>query len=147
MSEGPEPEEIHQAVDRAVEELLAAAGVREPPVDAVAVAQRHLRLVLRGDRARRRGRKQTSPRPVASEEEQQLLAAQEIGKHLRADLLRRLGVEPEEARGLAGALLTNLFADRLLMPTSWFTAEAKAAGYDLLALKRRFRTAGHEGIA
>ena len=135
MSDDLSPEEIHDAVDRAVAGLLDDAGVREPPVDAVALAQRHLGLVLQ-------------LKPDLTPEQRQYAAAQEVGRVGKADLLRSLGVDPEERRpGLQGATLVNLFADRLLTPPAWFRDEARASGFDLLALKRRFATASHELLA
>jgi hypothetical protein len=35
-------EDVSAVVDQMVDELLEAAGVKEPPVDAIALAQRHL---------------------------------------------------------------------------------------------------------
>ena len=47
MNEDLTREDVHHAADLLVEELLAAAGVTRPPVNAVEVAQRHLKLALR----------------------------------------------------------------------------------------------------
>lgn len=148
-------EDVLAAVDRTVVELLAAAGVDGPPVDAIALAQRHLGMQVcldrgqkqRGRAQRAAGRPQIFLRPEPSEERHQWTVAHEIGEHLKASLLERLGVAPERTRALAGESLANLFAHRLLVPTVWFAADAPAAGYDLLALKARYRTASHEVIA
>ena len=43
-------EEVIEAVDRAVEDLLRVAGVEAPPVDAIALAQRHLGMLVCLDR-------------------------------------------------------------------------------------------------
>jgi Zn-dependent peptidase ImmA (M78 family) len=155
MSEGLSREEVHEAVDRAVADLLEAAGVAGPPVDAIALAQRNLGMVVcldrtqpqRGRAQRVAGRKQIFLRPEPSEERHQWTVAHEIGEHLKAELLRRLHVEPEQTRALAGESLANLFADRLLVPTPWLADEARACGHDLLELKQRFRSASHEVIA
>jgi Zn-dependent peptidase ImmA (M78 family) len=155
MSDGLSRDEVHEAIDRAVAELLDAAGVTAPPVDAIALAQRHLGMVVcldrtqpqRGRAQRVAGRKQIFLRPEPSEERHQWTVAHEIGEHLKADLLRRLGVEPEQTRALAGESLANLFADRLLVPTRWLAAQARDCGHDLLELKERFRSASHEVIA
>ena len=48
---------------------------------------------------------------------------------------------------MAGESLANLLAYHLLVPACWFTTDAPAAGYDLLELKKRYRTASHEVIA
>jgi Zn-dependent peptidase ImmA (M78 family) len=148
-------EEVHEAVDRAVEELLEAAGVAEPPVDAIALAQRHLGMIVCLDRRQRQrgraqralGRKQIFLRPEPSEERHQWTVAHEVGEHLKADLLRRLGVAPEQTRAMSGESLANLFAHRLLAPTAWLRADAPAVEYDLLELKKRYATASHEVLA
>src|SRR5262249_23478688 len=54
---------------------------------------------------------------------------------------------PEQTRAMAGESLANLFAYRLLVPTCWFKADAPDSDYDLLELKKRYRTASHEVIA
>jgi predicted transcriptional regulator len=101
----------------------------------------------RGRAQRVAGRKQIFLRPEPSEERHQWTVAHEIGEHLKADLLARLGVEPDQARPLTGESLANLFADRLLVPTRWLAQEARECGHDLLELKRRFSTVSHEVIA
>ncbi len=147
MREDLSREEVHQAVDRLVEELLEKAGVAAPPVDALAVAQRHLGLSLHLDGGPRRGRGQLALRPEPTEEGHQWAAAHSVGEHLKAELLRRLDVPPEQGRALAGASLANLIAQRLLAPTAWLAADARACGYELPELKERYRTAGHEVLA
>ncbi len=145
MREDLSREEVHQAVDRLVDELLEKAGVTAPPVDALAIAQRRLGLVLRLDGGRRRG--QVALRPEPTEEEHQWAAAHAVGEHLKPELLRRLDVPPEESRAMAGESLANLFAYRLLAPTAWFAGDARACGYELPELKERYRSAGHEVLA
>jgi hypothetical protein len=148
MREDLSREEVHQAVDRLVDELLEKAGVTAPPVDALALAQRHLGLALHPDGGRpRRGRRPTDLRPEPSEEGQQWAAAHAVGEHFKAELLRRLEVPPEQGRALGGESLANLFAHRLLAPTAWFGGDARACGYELPELKERYRTAGHEVLA
>jgi len=99
-------EEVTDAVDRSVQELLEAAGVQAPPVDAIALAQRQLGMVVcldrrqeaRGRAQRAAGRKQIFLRPEPSEERHQWTVAHEIGDHLKAALLQRLRVPPEQVR-------------------------------------------------
>ena len=137
MREDLSREEVHQAVDRLVDELLERAGLTAPPVDALAIARRHLGLVVRLD----------GGRPEPSEEQNQWTAAHAIGTHFKAELHRRLGVPPEQGRALAGESLANLVANHLLAPTAWFGGDARACDYDLFALKQRYGTAGHELLA
>jgi Zn-dependent peptidase ImmA (M78 family) len=148
-------EEVLATVDRRVDELLTAAGIQQPPVDAIVLAQRHLGMTVcldrrqpqRGRAQRAQGRPQIFLKPEPNEERHQWTVAHEIGEHLKADLLQRLGVEPRQTRAMAGESLANLFAYRLLVPTCWFTADAPAHDYDVPALKKRYRTSSHEVIA
>jgi hypothetical protein len=138
MNEDLTREDVHQAADLLVEELLAAAGVTRPPVNAVEVAQRHLKLALR------------EPAPAAprgSEESRQWAAAQAIGEHLKPDLLRRLGFDPASRQSLPGESLAGLLARLLLTPTSWFAGDARACGWDVPEIKTLYATAGYEVVA
>jgi Zn-dependent peptidase ImmA (M78 family) len=155
MLEDLSRDEVVGTVDRMVEELLLAAGVGKPPVDVLALAQRHLGMQIcldRGQRQRGRaqrvaGRRQIFLRPEPTEERHQWTVAHEVGEHFKAPLLERLGVAPGETRVMAGESLANLFAYHLLVPSCWFAADAPACDYDLLDLKKRYRTASHEVIA
>jgi Zn-dependent peptidase ImmA (M78 family) len=155
VSEDLSREEVHHAVDGVVEELLDAAGVTGPPVDAIALAQRHLGMVVcldrgqpqRGRAQRGAGRKQIFLRPEPTEERHQWTVAHEIGEHFKPTLLQRLGIAPAETRAMAGESLANLFATHLLVPLGWFAGDARAAGYDLPELKQRYATASHEVLA
>lgn len=145
-------EDVLHGVDRAVEELLAAAGVEGPPVDALALA-RHLGLEVRVEegapprgRSRRAADNEIVLHPGLSEEQRHAAAARAAGDHVKSSLLARLGFDPGQ-RPTAGASLPGLFADRLLVPTAWFRSDAPSSGYDLAELKSRYRTASHELIA
>src|SRR5262245_26980378 len=148
-------DEVLAVIDRMVEELRAKAGIIEPRVDAIALAQRHLGMTIcldqsqaqRGRAQRAGGKQQIYLKPEPSEERHQWTVAHEIGEHLKADLLARLGLEPAETRAMAGESLANLFAYRLLVPTRWFAADARDMDFDLLELKKRYRTSSHEVIA
>jgi hypothetical protein len=155
MREDLTREEVTEVVDHAIEDLLRAAGVQAPPVDAIALAQRHLKMIVcldrrqqqRGRAQRSAGRRQVFLRPEPSEERHQWTVAHEIGEHLKAGLLERLGVDPEQTRAMAGESLANLFAHRLLTPTAWFAADARSLDYEVPELKQRYTTASHEVIA
>ncbi len=148
-------EEVTSAVDRCVEQLLDAAAIQAPPVDAIVLAQRHLGMLVcldrrqpqRGRAQRTAGQRQIFLRPEPTEERHQWTVAHEIGEHFKAEMLKSLGVLPEETRAMAGESLANLFAYRLLVPTCWFAEEAPAADWDVLDLKKRYRTASHEVVA
>lgn len=155
MREDLSRDEVIEAVDRAIEELLESAGVQAPPVDAIALAQRYLKMIVcldrrqeqRGRAQRAAGRKQIFLRPEPSEERHQWTVAHEIGEHMKPALLERLDVEPEQLRAMTGESLANLFAHRLLTPTRWFAPDARDLQYDIPELKRRYSTASHEVIA
>lgn len=155
MLDDVERDEVVRQVDALVEEVLDAAGVVQPPVDAIALAQRHLGMLVcmdrrqpqRGRAQRSGGQKQIFLRPEPSEERHQWTVAHEIGEHFKAELLRRLGADPDGTRPMAGESLANLFAYRLLVPTRWFAADAPHLGYDVLELKQRYHTSSHEVIA
>lgn len=148
-------DEVVTAVDRMVDELLDRAGIIEPPVDAIALAQKHLGMLVCLDREQpQRGRAQRSGgkaqiflRPEPTEERHQWTVAHEIGEHFKPVLLERLGVEPSQFRAMAGESLANLFAYHLLVPSRWFANDVRELDYDLLALKQRYRTSSHEVIA
>src|SRR5438105_1207598 len=99
-------EDVLATIDRAVEELLRAAVIEAPPVDANALAQRHLGMIVcldrrqpqRGRAQRAGGRKQIYLRPEPREERHQWTVAHEIGEHLKVSLLQRLGIEPEQTK-------------------------------------------------
>jgi hypothetical protein len=93
------------------------------------------------------GRRQIFLRPEPTEERHQWTVAHEIGEHLKPDLLRRLGIPPEQTRAMTGESLANLFANHLLVPALWFGDDARACGHDLLGLKKRYATASHEVLA
>jgi hypothetical protein len=148
MSEDLPREEILHMVDRMVEELLHAAGNAEPPVDAVSLARRHLGLPPATSRRSGRHRDDgVPPAGGANPVEEQWLAAQDIGAHFKPALLGRLGIEAEQAHGMGGASLANLFAQHLLTPRVWFASDARSLGYDVLELTKRYSTAGTERLA
>jgi Zn-dependent peptidase ImmA (M78 family) len=148
-------EEVLAKIDAFVNDLLRAAGVQEPPVDAIQLAQRHLGMIVcldrrqpqRGRAQRTDGRPQIFLKPEPNEERHQWTVAHEIGEHLKVKLLERLGIEPGAVKPMSGESLANLFAHRLLVPTCWFAGDAAQLDYDVLELKQRYRTSSHEVIA
>jgi hypothetical protein len=153
MSEDLLGEEVRHAIDRVVEELLTAAGVSAPPVDAIALARGHLGLVLERERAPQRpdGRRSPARRRAGgdepTEEARQWAAAHRIGEHLKAAILRHLGLSPEQGRGLGSTSLATRFASHLLAPLEWFRDDARALDFDVLGLQQRYPTAGAELLA
>lgn len=148
-------DEVLIKVDAFVEDLLQAAGVQAPPVDAIQLAQGHLGMIVcldrrqpsRGRAQRAGGRPQIFLKPEPTEERHQWTVAHEIGEHLKVRLLERLGIEPGGVKPMSGESLANLFAHHLLVPTCWFAGDAALLDYDVVALKERYRTSSHEVIA
>jgi hypothetical protein len=138
MNEDLTREDVHHAADLLVEELLGAAGVTRPPVNAVDVAQRHLKIALR---------EPAPSAPRGSEESRQWAAAQAVSERLKPDLLRRLGFDPASRPSLPGESLAGLLARLLLTPTSWFAGDARACGWDVPEIKNLYATAGYEVVA
>ena len=122
-------EDVYLLADRLVDDLLAAANVSQPPVDALAVA-RHLGMALR-----------EQPPHQASEMNRQWTTAQAIGERLKPDLMRRLGLDPAARRGLTGESFSDLIARRVLTPTAWFAGDARARGWDVPEIQRLYTTA------
>jgi hypothetical protein len=155
MTEEIPREEALAAIDRYVEELLQAANIAAPPVDAIVLAQRHLGMSVCLDRSQRQrgraqrsaGRRQIYLRPEPTEERHQWTVAHEIGEHLKPALLERLGIGPGQTPAMMGESLANLFAFHLLVPACWFSSDAPQSYYDLLRLKKLYPTASHEVIA
>src|SRR2546429_1115142 len=86
MSEDLSKDEVLQAIDRVVKNLLDQAGIQEPPVDAIVLAQKHLgmdvcldsRQPQRGRAQRSAGQKQIFLRPEPTVERHQWTVAHEI---------------------------------------------------------------------
>jgi hypothetical protein len=153
-------EELAAGLDAVAAEILAAAGIDRPPVDAFAVARalgitvalderqegraRYVRL--QGHR-QRRARATVLLRPDPRSERQQWALAHEIGEHAAQRVFAAWGIDPREtAPNVREAAASNL-AGRLLLPTAWFAADGADCAWDLLALKARYSTASHELIA
>jgi hypothetical protein len=126
-------EDLANAVDQVVEEVLESAGVQVPPVDALALARRH-GLELELD-------------PGLTEEQRHAVAAHALGKHFKPAILTQLGLDPAARRPMMGESLAGLFAGRLLVPSLFFDEDASYEGFELPALKARFATAEVEVIA
>lgn len=154
-------EDLFDAIDRAVNELLARHGFEEPPVHALHLAQEAFDLTVReaddeddhptpgrfGPRAPRLRRREIVLRPDQSEESRHAVCARACAKEMLPGILTRLGVTPGTENRSAQASLVGLVLPRLLLPTRWFGKDARRAGYDLWELKDRYTTAGYELLA
>lgn len=151
--------ELAAVLDALVEETLALARLAGPPVDAFAVAQalgvavasdphqpcrgRYVRLQAH------RGVPQPAIvlRPDPRPERLHWAAAHELGEHLVVQVYGRLGLDSRIDGSAARESLANHLARRLLLPTSWFSADGARVAWDLAALKARYSTASHELLA
>jgi hypothetical protein len=146
-------------LDAVAGEVLEAADVVEPPVDAFLVARRLGICVAADDRQHGRARYvrlhhrhgsrfaptvllRGDPRP----ERRQWALAHEIGEHIAVRAFERFDIDARECPGLRERV-ANWLAARLLLPADWFFPLAASCDWDLLALKESFATASHELIA
>jgi hypothetical protein len=147
-------EDLAFHVDGVVADLLETANWGRPPVDALALARRHLGIEVSVDpQQANRGRAQRNGagrliyiRPENRPERMQWAIAHELGEHLRPRIQERLPLTEPMSPEL-GEHLANLFAARLLVPTRWFAGDAARLRCDLLKLKEHYATASHEVLA
>jgi len=153
-------EEWAAGLDAVTMQVLDAAGVDHPPVDAMAVARALGLTVATDDRQQGRARyvrlrglrgRASRPtvllRPDPRAERRQWALAHEIGEHVAHRVFHGLDADPRIASHRVREAVANQMAGRLLLPTAWFAADAAAEDWDLLALKARYSTASHELIA
>lgn len=155
-------EDLFDAADRIIADVLARHGIVEPPVDAILLAQQAFDLRVSeaepdedemdagrfGPRPRRfRTRGEIVLRPDMTDESRHAVCARACARELIPAVLTKLGVAPGTENRSAQTQLVGLLVPRLLLPTKWFERDASKAGYDLLALKDRYPTAGYEVIA
>jgi predicted transcriptional regulator len=152
-------DELFDTIDRLVNALLERAGVTEPPVDALHLAEEHLGIpveVVEPVEEDERGRPRPRPRPQGAgiflspdmgPEQQQKAAADGVARALMPDVLRRLGVAVGSESRQFATHLRGLIAARLLVPTRMLRGAASRCKYDLPALKRLFATATTEAVA
>ena len=152
-------EELATALDHVAEDVLLAAGVERPPVDAFAVAEAlgidvawddrqagRARLVAL-DENRRAPRTSILLRRDPRDERRHWAVAHEIGEAAAHRVFAHLGVDPREAPPAAREDVANRLAGRLLLPTNWLRAVGMATHWDLTEIKRRSIHASHELVA
>ena len=153
-------EELIQALDRCVADVLEQQGIAGPPVDALTLAaglgmdvawdaaQPGRARIVRLSRAARGGPQHAVlVRPEPRPERIQWAVAHEIGESLAHRIFAELGMDPLAAPAGAREQVANQVAVRLLLPEAWFAADGAKCNWDLSALKQRYGTASHELIA
>jgi IrrE N-terminal-like domain len=161
LSEIPD-DEFAAALDACAAEVLWEAGIVEPPVDALAVADglglvvaRDYSMACRGryvrlaEHKRDDGGGQGTIVVGAAErpEREQWAVAHEIGESIAYRVFERLGLAFDEALPASREVVANRFAGTLLLPRRWFASDGRDFDWDLPALKERYDTASHELIA
>jgi hypothetical protein len=148
------PEDWQAACDAVVAELLDAAGIVAPPVDALTITARLAWPVVwdtdqsgRARIQRLEGRPTLFVRPEERPERLQWAVAHEIGEASAWRMCRHAGVSWDELGPRQREDVANQLAQRLLIPTGWFRTAISSSGNDLTALKQHFVTASHELIA
>lgn len=151
--------ELAYALDAVAFDLLAQAELTCPPVDCLALADRLGMAVATDGRQQTRARFVRLPsacgagldsiflRPEPRWERRQWAVAHEIGEWVAHLVFDKMALDPREASAALREQVANCLASRLLLPTDWFATDAERAGWDLLALKQRYRTASHELVA
>jgi Zn-dependent peptidase ImmA (M78 family) len=152
-------EELAAALDDVACDLLVAAGVDGPPVDAFRVAEALGIDVAWDDRQAGRARlvalhegehaARTSIllRRDPRDERRHWAVAHEIGEAAAHRVFARLSVDPRVAPPAAREDVANRLAGRLLLPTAWLRAAGIGSGWDIAAIKRRSVHASHELVA
>ncbi len=150
----PATENWASACDDVVAELLAAADLAGPPVDALFVGQRlQHRLAwdaqqsTRGRLVRRDGETTILLRPEERPERVQWAAAHELGESVAWRVYQLAGCDADEITPRQREQLANEIAQRLLLPTQWFQEFLRVSDGDLTALKAQFTSASYELIA
>lgn len=153
-------DELLEAVERLVNGLLERAGVAEPPVDALRIAEDHLGIpveVVEPAEEDENGRRRPRSRPNSSggitlttdmgETSRQKAAADGIARTLLPDVLRKLGVMPGSENKPFVTHVRGLIVPRILVPTRLLRTALKEHKYDVLALAGEFTTASTEMVA
>jgi hypothetical protein len=160
LSEIPD-DEFTAALDACAAEVLWEAGVNEPPVDALTLAERLELVVARDFATPCRGRfvrladhggsRESQATIVVGQaerpEREQWAVAHEIGESVAHRVFERLGVSFDESLPTAREQVANRLASALLLPRRWFASDGLDHDWDLFELKERYNTASHELIA
>ncbi|QEG34120.1 ImmA/IrrE family metallo-endopeptidase [Bythopirellula goksoeyrii] len=150
------PEQIQTTIEQCARELLAEAGIEQPPVDAIELARRLGLTVAQDGPSEVRARfVRLSPHSAGTilladevrSERRQWAVAHEIGEFATRRVFAELGVPLVDIQLSAREQMANQLAGALLLPGNWFQANGDQVDWDLLDLKSRFDTASHELIA
>ena len=146
-------DDLFDAIDRLLVQLLERAGVNAPPVDALRLAEDHLGIPVEyaepddEDRPRRRQSSGIVLTPNMSREQEQTAAARAIAGSLIPDLFRKLDIPLVDENKQVQTQFRGLIVARLLVPSRMLRTAQRACKSDVAALKEVFSTASMETIA
>ncbi len=152
-------EELIETVERLVAGMMERAGVTAAPVDALALAERHLGIPVEwvepaeeDDSGRRRARPRAAGSGIAltenmSAEQRQRAAADGIARLLLPDVCRKLNVPLGSESKQFATHVRALVAARVLIPSRLLRAALRDCKYDVPALHAVFRTTSMEAVA
>jgi Zn-dependent peptidase ImmA (M78 family) len=151
-------EELTVALNAVAARAIKVTRLKQPPMDAVLLAERLGLSVGWDDRQRGRarlvnlavGERNTpsifvkhDPRP----ERLHWAVAHEVGEALAEQVFKELAVDADLAPQQAREMVANGMAARLLLPEKQFHRDGQECNWDLLRLKEIYVTASHELIA
>jgi hypothetical protein len=150
----------NQAIDDTIEAIFRRVAAKGPPIDAIDAARRlgyqvlwdnnqngRARVATIGGSLGRRPQQAIFLRRDERPERIQWAVAHEIGEQCAAEVCRRLNIDLTQAPPNRREQIANAFATQLLLPTRWFSRDARELDFDVVALKRRYNTASHELVA
>jgi hypothetical protein len=142
--------DLHVLLDNLVQEFMAKASLHQPPIDADALINGKAWQLLELEAPSIPSKKTVQvfdPKEAGSSDvKKQWLAAQTLASSLQKEAKIRW----EKLNGnqtAFGISFINLIAQRILVPTHWLKSLALSLDYDLIELKRIFKTAAYEIIA
>lgn len=142
--------DLHLLLDNLVQEFLAKASLHQPPIDACALLNAKAWQLLELDAPSILSKKSIQvfdPKESESAEvKKQWLAAQSLASSLQKEAKLRWE-KSNDTQAAQGISYINLIAQRILVPTQWLKSLALQFDYDLLELKRIFKTPAYEIIA
>lgn len=142
--------DLHVLLDNLVQEFMVIASLHQPPVDAEALlnakAWQLLGLAAPLHHAKKNAQVFDPKESESSEVKKQWLAAQTLASSLQKEAKVRWE-KSNDNQASQGISFINLIAQRILVPTHWLKSIALSVDYDLIELKRIFKTPAYEIIA
>lgn len=142
--------DLHLLLDNLVQEFLTLASFHQPPIDADALLNAKAWQLLGLDAPSPHSKKSVQvfdPKESESAEvKKQWLAAQTLASSLQNEAKARWE-KSNDTQASHGISFINLIAQRILVPTHWLKTLALSVDYDLLELKRIFKTPAYEVLA